>query len=135
MTRNPDDDRLMHSVVENDKQTIDEGKLLADSISQGLGSFTPDLIFEKLVKDYKEAKRIYGDVILRELTGYDPSFIEKNLPLPEFKKILKDVGLDDKRVRLDWVSAAEGEKFQQVITDFVNEVKALGPNPLRGVRM
>ncbi|HIJ16776.1 MAG TPA: hydrogenase iron-sulfur subunit, partial [Thermoplasmata archaeon] len=54
--------------------------------------------------------------------------------IPVVKKILKDVGLDDKRVRLDWVSAAEGEKFQQVITDFVNEVKALGPNPLRGVR-
>lgn len=90
MRREPDEDRLMHSVIENDRDTIDEGKLIADSISQGLGSFTPDIIFEKLVKDYKEAKRIYGDVILRELTGYDPSFIEKNLPLPEFKKILKD---------------------------------------------
>jgi F420-non-reducing hydrogenase iron-sulfur subunit len=51
------------------------------------------------------------------------------------KKILKDVGIDDRRVRLDWVSAAEGEKFQQVITEFVDEVKALGPNPLREVRL
>lgn len=55
--------------------------------------------------------------------------------IPVAKKILKDVGLDDRRVRLDWVSAAEGEKFQQVITEFVTEVKALGPNPLRQVRM
>jgi coenzyme F420-reducing hydrogenase delta subunit len=54
--------------------------------------------------------------------------------VPLVKKIMGDVGLDERRVRLDWVSAAEGEKFQKVITEFVNEVKELGPNPLRSVR-
>ena len=54
--------------------------------------------------------------------------------VPLVKKIMGDVGLDERRVRLDWVSAAEGEKFQKVITEFVNEVKELGPNPLRRVR-
>jgi F420-non-reducing hydrogenase iron-sulfur subunit len=54
--------------------------------------------------------------------------------VPLVKKIMEDVGIDERRVRLDWVSAAEGEKFQKVITDFVNEVKGLGPNPLRSVR-
>ena len=54
--------------------------------------------------------------------------------IPLVKKIMGDVGLDERRVRLDWVSAAEGEKFQKVITEFVNEVKELGPNPLRSVR-
>jgi len=54
--------------------------------------------------------------------------------VPLVKKIMGDVGLDERRVRLDWVSAAEGEKFQKVITEFVNEIKNLGPNPLRSVR-
>lgn len=54
--------------------------------------------------------------------------------VPLVKKIMGDVGIDEKRVRLDWVSAAEGEKFQKVITEFVNEIKKLGPNPLRSVR-
>ena len=54
--------------------------------------------------------------------------------VPLVKKIIGDVGLDERRVRLDWVSAAEGEKFQKVITEFVNEIKELGPNPLRSVR-
>lgn len=54
--------------------------------------------------------------------------------VPLVKKIMGDVGLDERRVGLDWVSAAEGEKFQKVITEFVNQIKELGPNPLRSVR-
>jgi len=54
--------------------------------------------------------------------------------VPLVKKIIGEVGIDEKRVRLDWVSAAEGEKFQKVITEFVKEIKELGPNPLRSVR-
>ncbi|MFH1915681.1 MAG: vWA domain-containing protein [Nanoarchaeota archaeon] len=80
----------MHSVLEADKDTITDGKLLQDSISQGIGSFTPDLLFEKMVKNYKEARRILGESIIRELTGYDPDYVERNMPLPEFKKILKE---------------------------------------------
>ena len=53
---------------------------------------------------------------------------------PVAQKILNDIGIDERRLRLDWVSAAEGEKFQQVITEFVGEIKNLGPNPLREVR-
>lgn len=56
----------------------------------------------------------------------------KRFPLAQ--KILNDVGIDERRLKLDWVSAAEGEKFQSVITDFVSQIKHLGPNPLREVR-
>jgi coenzyme F420-reducing hydrogenase delta subunit len=54
--------------------------------------------------------------------------------MPLVQKVLKETGVDERRLRLDWVSAAEGEKFQKVITDFVREVEGLGPNPLREVR-
>jgi len=54
--------------------------------------------------------------------------------MPLVQKVLKETGMDERRLKLDWVSAAEGEKFQKVITDFVQEVQMLGPSPLRGVR-
>ena len=37
--------KLMHSVLENDKETIEQGKLIRDSINQGLNSFMPDLLY------------------------------------------------------------------------------------------
>jgi coenzyme F420-reducing hydrogenase delta subunit len=48
------------------------------------------------------------------------------------KKILSYLGIDPRRVRLEWVSAAEGQKYAEVVTDFVAEIKRLGPNPLKG---
>lgn len=47
------------------------------------------------------------------------------------KRLLSQLGIDPRRVRLDWISAAEGRKFAQVITDFTREIKKLGPNPLK----
>ncbi|OQX22135.1 MAG: hypothetical protein BWK75_01530 [Candidatus Altiarchaeales archaeon A3] len=47
------------------------------------------------------------------------------------KDYVKDAGLDEKRVRLEWVSAAEGQRFADVIRKFTEELKNLGPNPLK----
>ncbi|MCX6013614.1 MAG: hydrogenase iron-sulfur subunit [Chloroflexi bacterium] len=46
------------------------------------------------------------------------------------KKMLGQLGINPERLCLDWVSASEGEKFQKVITGFVNRVRELGPNRL-----
>ncbi len=43
------------------------------------------------------------------------------------KRMVKQFGIDEGRLRLDWVSASEGEKFVEVITDMVATVKKLGP--------
>jgi F420-non-reducing hydrogenase iron-sulfur subunit len=43
------------------------------------------------------------------------------------KRVLRDFGIDDRRLRLEWISAAEGEKFARVSTEFTEEVRALGP--------
>ena len=40
------------------------------------------------------------------------------------------LGLEPERVRLEWISAAEGARFAQVIHEFTECVKALGKNPL-----
>jgi F420-non-reducing hydrogenase iron-sulfur subunit len=54
--------------------------------------------------------------------------------MPLVQRVLKETGIDEKRMKLDWVSAAEGEKFQKVITDFVEDIQKLGPSPLREVK-
>ena len=43
------------------------------------------------------------------------------------KRVLRDFGIDQRRLRLEWISAAEGEKFAKVSTEFTEEVRALGP--------
>ncbi|MBN1275639.1 VWA domain-containing protein [Candidatus Woesearchaeota archaeon] len=83
-------DKLMRSVLENDKDTVDQGLLLADSINHGLRSFTPDSLFEQLVKDYRQAERLYGERLIRVLSGYEPGYVERNVRVPEFRRELKD---------------------------------------------
>ncbi|MCK9306424.1 MAG: hydrogenase iron-sulfur subunit [Methanoculleus sp.] len=47
------------------------------------------------------------------------------------KSVLKNIGLDDKRLRMTFVSASEGAKWGTVMTDVVNTVNELGPSPLK----
>lgn len=44
--------------------------------------------------------------------------------------LIKTLGLEEGRLRLEWVSAAEGPRFGQLIDEFVGEVTKLGPSPL-----
>jgi len=83
------ENKLMHSVLENDKETIEKGKLISDSINQGLDSFTPDLIYQQLIKNYSMAKHIFGPSLLKLATGYNPDYIKKNINIPEFQKELR----------------------------------------------
>src|SRR3972149_5749884 len=47
------------------------------------------------------------------------------------KLMMQDFGIEEDRFRLEWVSASEGPRFAQVVTEMVNKVKALGPSPFR----
>lgn len=51
------------------------------------------------------------------------------------KRILGYLGVAPSRIRLEWVSAAEGARFAEVVTEFTKEMKTLGPNPLKEVRV
>lgn len=48
------------------------------------------MVFDNLKQDYANAEKLYGDRILRMLTGYDPSYIKKNIRIPEFCRELKE---------------------------------------------
>ena len=42
-------------------------------------------------------------------------------------RILQGFGVDQRRLRLDWVSASEGDRFASVCTEFTQQIRALGP--------
>ena len=47
------------------------------------------------------------------------------------KLMMQDFGIEEERFRLEWVSACEGPRFAQVVTEMVSKVKALGPSSFR----
>ena len=46
------------------------------------------------------------------------------------KALLEQLGIEPERLKLEWISASEGEKFARVIREMVEELKKLGPSPL-----
>ncbi|HDS30620.1 MAG TPA: hydrogenase iron-sulfur subunit [Firmicutes bacterium] len=49
------------------------------------------------------------------------------------KRMLSQMGIEDGRTRLEWISASEGDKVQRVINEMVEQVRALGPLHLEPV--
>ena len=43
------------------------------------------------------------------------------------KRLLRDMGIEEERIRLEWISAAEGDRVRTVVNDMVEKVRALGP--------
>jgi len=64
----------------------------------------------------------------------DCHYIEGNYKtmrrIPLLKKMLKQLGIEEERVRLEWVSASEGAKFAEVTNSFTQSIEQLGPNSL-----
>ena len=64
----------------------------------------------------------------------DCHYIEGNYKtlrrIPLLKKMLKQFGIEEERVRLEWVSASEGAKFAEVANNFTQTIKDLGPSSL-----
>ncbi len=61
----------------------------------------------------------------------DCHYVEGNLKtLRRFqmlKRLLHDLGIEAQRVRLEWISASEGERVKMVINEMVEQVRTLGP--------
>ena len=43
------------------------------------------------------------------------------------KKVLTQFGIDEERVRLDWVSASEGARFATIVNEMTEAIRSLGP--------
>ncbi len=49
------------------------------------------------------------------------------------KKLMEQLGIEPERLRLEWISAAEGDKFAKTIRDMTEDLKKLGPSPVAKV--
>jgi len=47
------------------------------------------------------------------------------------RKLLQGFGLEPERLRLEWISASEGDRFAAIVEDMVEQIKTLGPNQLK----
>ncbi len=86
-----------------------------------------------------EAFRRGADGVL--VTGCHPGdchYISGNLKavtvVQQTVQLLQLLGIETDRLRLEWVSAAEGARFARIVTEFTEQVRALGPSPLRNTQ-
>jgi len=49
----------------------------------------------------------------------------------KLREMIERAGFDSKRLRLEWISASEGKRFADLVTEFTSQIKALGPNPIK----
>ena len=47
------------------------------------------------------------------------------------RKLVKILGIDTGRLRLEWISSAEGTRFAEVAKEFTEQIKSLGPSNLK----
>jgi F420-non-reducing hydrogenase iron-sulfur subunit len=66
----------------------------------------------------------------------DCHYVEGNLyeeiKIRMLKKLIALTGLEPDRLRLEWVSASEGQRFARVVTEFTEQIKKLGSSPVSG---
>jgi F420-non-reducing hydrogenase iron-sulfur subunit len=55
---------------------------------------------------------------------------EAELKMKMVNKSLSHINFSD-RLRLDWVSASEGIRFAQIVSDFTDHIRKLGPSPVK----
>jgi Mg-chelatase subunit ChlD len=135
------DEKLMHSVLENDQSVIDEGMVIEEALNRGIGAFTPDMMFERLVKNFTMTKSMFGESLIRAVSGYDPEYLDKNLGIPEFQRELKkriEENLD--RFKKDGIIDKQGlitEKGIELasIVLYIQELDNIVPKGVHGERV
>ncbi|MHA2128818.1 MAG: hydrogenase iron-sulfur subunit [Promethearchaeota archaeon] len=65
----------------------------------------------------------------------DCHYVEGNLKtirkIPLLHLYLKQFGINPRRVKYSYVSASEGGELIEIVTEFVEEIKELGPSPIK----
>ena len=91
------------------------------------GRVTPGFILE--------AFRLGADGVL--VTGCHPGdchYISGNqnavTTVEKTEQLLRLLGIEDGRLRLEWISAAEGARFARIMTEFTDQINTLGPSGL-----
>jgi len=50
--------------------------------------------------------------------------------MEHLKNLLKNIGIEEERFRLHWISASEGKQFAELITEFTEAVKKVGKSKI-----
>lgn len=133
--------KLMHSIIENDQQTVGEAQLITALLNNNLQSFTPDLLMQQYVKDYKFAENIYGKRFLVQWSGYDEQYLKRNLQIPEFQRELKKKLQEQlTTLRRDKLVSSSGEITEKglelaALLLYTEELEKIMPRGLRGERV
>jgi len=94
------------------------------------GMVSPDLVVRAL------SKGADGVLVLGCHLG-ECHYMEGNFNAAKRMAVIKNLlaftGIDPARLRVEWVSSAEAPKLVEIVTDFSNQIKALGPSPLKAV--
>jgi F420-non-reducing hydrogenase iron-sulfur subunit len=92
------------------------------------GMVHPNLVIEALTKGA-------DGVIMCGCHPGDCHYLEGNRIAAKrseaLKLMLQDFGIEEERFRLEWVSASEGPRFAQVMTEFTEQIRSLGPSPYK----
>lgn len=64
---------------------------------------------------------------------YQSGNYKTNRKVKLIKRLLSELNIEPDRVRFEYISASEGQKFANIVTDFVGRLKELGPSPLKEV--
>jgi len=135
------EDKLLKSVMQKDEKSMEYGELIEESINQGINAFHPDVMFENLVNNYSMAKKMYGEALIKLISGYNPSYIEKNINIPEFKRDLKkkiedkiQELKDEKMLTRDNSISEKGMKLSSLIM-YTQELEHLIPKGVFGEKV
>ena len=92
------------------------------------GMIHPNLVIDALTRGA-------DGVIICGCHPGDCHYLEGNLIAEKradaIRLMLEDFGLEDERFSLEWISASEGPRFAQVMTEFTETIKKLGPSPYK----
>ncbi len=88
------------------------------------GRVDPQFIVQALVKGA-------DGVLIGGCHPGDCHYVEGNYKMLRrfemLRRMLGEMGIEEQRVRLEWISAAEGEKVKRVVNEMVEQVRQLGP--------
>jgi len=93
-----------------------DAMLIEEMTSQGLSNFNPDLFFQNLTSQYKNAEQIYGKKLISLATGMDSEYVKRNIRIPEFAEMLKKK-LRDKEKHLEREGLIEDSEFTKSFYD------------------
>lgn len=74
-------------------------------------------------------------IIIAHCHAGDCHYVEGNYKtlrkMPLFIKMIEQFGINPKRIKYELISASEGVILTEVVKEFVEELKELGPNPFK----